>query len=138
MSSDDIREGRGVAMIDPHGEDVTEIMDYIPNNRVNDVIVFDPGDQEYAIGFNMFEVFDPKYKVVTASALVGAFKNIFGDSWGPRLEYWLKSSVLALLDYPDSTLMMVPRMFTDKYFRKDVIDKIQDPLIKARWINEWN
>lgn len=137
MVIDDIREGRGVAMIDPHGEDVMEILDFVPNHRVNDVIVFDPGDREHAIGFNMFEVSDPKYKVITASGIVGSFKNIFGDSWGPRLEYWLKSAVLALLDYPGSTLMMVPRLFTDKDFRNGVLEKVEDPLIKARWLNEW-
>ncbi|MBU1092111.1 TraM recognition domain-containing protein [Patescibacteria group bacterium] len=137
MIIDDIREGRGAAMIDPHGEDVMEVLNYVPNNRVNDVIVFDPGDREYSIGFNMFEVSDPKYKVITASGIVGSFKNIFGDSWGPRLEYWLKSAVLALLDYPGATLMMVPRLFTDKDFRSGVLEKVQDPLIKARWLNEW-
>ncbi|MFH0912588.1 MAG: TraM recognition domain-containing protein, partial [Patescibacteria group bacterium] len=137
MLIDDIREGRGAAMIDPHGEDVMEVLDFVPNYRVNDVVVFDPGDPEYAIGFNMFEVSDPKYKVITASGIVGSFKNIFGDSWGPRLEYWLKSAVLALLDYPGSTLMMVPRLFTDKDFRNQVLDKVRDPLIKSRWINEW-
>lgn len=137
MIIDDIREGRGVAMIDPHGEDVMAILDYVPNSRVNDVVVFDPGDRDHAIGFNMFEVSDPKYKVITASGIVGAFKNIFGDSWGPRLEYWLKSAVLALLDYPGSTLMMVPRVFTDKEFRAKVLEKVQDPLVKSRWLNEW-
>lgn len=137
MIIDDIREGRGAAMIDPHGEDVMEVLNYVPNSRVNDVIVFDPGDREYSIGFNMFEVSDPKYKVITASGIVGSFKNIFGDSWGPRLEYWLKSAVLALLDYPGSTLMNVPQLFTDKDFRNDVLDKVQDPLIRARWLNEW-
>lgn len=137
MVIDDIREGRGVAMIDPHGEDVMEVLDYIPNSRANDVVVFDPGDRDFAIGFNMFEISDPKYKVITASGIVGAFKNIFGDSWGPRLEYWLKSAVLALLDYPDSTLMMVPRVFTDKDFRAKVLDNVKDPLIKSRWLNEW-
>ncbi len=137
MLIDDIREGRGVAMIDPHGEDVMAVLDYVPNSRVNDVVVFDPGDRDYAIGFNMFEVSDPKYKVITASGIVGAFKNIFGDSWGPRLEYWLKSAVLALLDYPGATLMMVPRVFTDKEFRAKVLEKVQDPLVKSRWLNEW-
>ena len=137
MIIDDIREGRGVAMIDPHGEDVMAVLDYVPNSRVNDVVVFDPGDRDYAIGFNMFEVSDPKYKVITASGIVGAFKNIFGDSWGPRLEYWLKSAVLALLDYEGSTLLMVPRLFTDKEFRSKVLEKVQDPLVKSRWLNEW-
>jgi len=137
MAIDDIKERRGIAMIDPHGEDVTELLDHIPNHRVNDVIVFDPGDREFAVGFNMFELLDPKYKVVTASGIVGSFKNLFADSWGPRLEYWLKSAVLALMDYPNATLLMVPRMFTDKDFRSKVLEKVQDPLIKSRWINEW-
>lgn len=137
MAIDDIKERRGVAMIDPHGEDVTELLDHIPNHRVNDVIVFDPGDREFAVGFNMFELLDPKYKVVTASGIVGSFKNLFADSWGPRLEYWLKSAVLALMDYPNATLLMVPRMFTDKDFRSRVLEKVQDPLIKSRWMGEW-
>ncbi|MFA5967036.1 MAG: TraM recognition domain-containing protein [Patescibacteria group bacterium] len=137
MAIDDIRENRGVAMIDPHGEDVTDVLDFIPNYRVNDVIVFDPGDRDFAVGFNMFELADPKYKVVTASGIVGSFKNLFADSWGPRLEYWLKSAVLALMDYPNATLLMVPRIFTDKEFRGKVLESIQDPMIKSRWTNEW-
>lgn len=138
MTIDDIRERRGVAVIDPHGDYVDNILQYIPSYRVNDVIIFDPADRDYPIAVNMLEVRDPKYKVVVASGVVGIFKKIFGYSWGPRLEYWLSSAVLALLDYPDATLMMVPRIFTDKVFREKVIDKIQDPLIKSRWLNEYN
>lgn len=138
MTIDDIRERRGVAVIDPHGDYVENVLQYIPSYRVNDVIVFDPGDRDYPIAINMLEVKDPKYKVVVASGVVGIFKKIFGHSWGPRLEYWLSSAILALLDYPDATLMMVPRIFTDKVFREKVIENIKDPLIKSRWINEYN
>lgn len=138
MTIDDIRERRGVAVIDPHGDYIETILDYIPSYRINDVIVFDPGDREYPIAINMLEVSDPKYKVVVASGLVGSFKKIFGYSWGPRLEYWLSSAVLALLDYPDATLMMIPQMFTESKFRDKVIDKIKDPLIKNRWLYEYN
>ncbi|OGB74572.1 hypothetical protein A2V68_03175 [candidate division Kazan bacterium RBG_13_50_9] len=137
MTIDDIRERRGVAVIDPHGDYVDTVMQYVPNYRVNDIVLFDPGDGEYPIAFNMLEVPDPKYKVVVASGVVGIFKKIFGYSWGPRLEYWLSSAVLALLDYPEATLVMIPRMFTDVGFREKVIAKIQDPLIKTRWINEY-
>lgn len=137
MAVDDIRERRGLAVIDPHGDFVGALLNFVPSYRVNDVIVFDPGDRDYPIAINMFEITDPKYKVVVASGIVGIFKKIFGYSWGPRLEYWLSSAVLALLDYPDATLLMVPRLFTDKEFRKKVIDKVQDPLIKSRWINEY-
>ena len=84
------------------------------------------------------EVENPRYKLVGACRVVCVFKNIFVDSWGPRLEYWLSSAILALLYYPGATLMMLPRLFTDATFRDMVIEKIQDPIIKARWINEYN
>jgi len=138
MTIDDVRERRGVAVIDPHGDYVDNVLQYVPSYRVNDVIVFDPGDTEHPIAINILEVKDPKYKVVVASGVVGIFKKIFGYSWGPRLEYWLSSAILALLDYPEATLMMVPRIFTDKVFREKVVEKIQDPLIKSRWLNEYN
>jgi len=138
MTIDDIRERRGTAVIDPHGDYVNTVLEYIPSYRANDVIVFDPGDRDFPIAINMLEVKDPKYKVVVASGVVGIFKKIFGNSWGPRLEYWLSSAIMALLDYPDATLMMVPRMFTEKTFRNKVIEKVQDPLIKNRWLNEYN
>ncbi|MEZ4210616.1 MAG: type IV secretory system conjugative DNA transfer family protein, partial [Patescibacteria group bacterium] len=92
----------------------------------------------FPIGFNILDVKNPKYKVIAASGVVSVFKKIFGDSWGPRLEYWLSSAVLALLDYPGATLMMLPRLFTDDAFRDGVIEKIDDPVIKARWVNEYN
>ncbi|MFA5270670.1 MAG: type IV secretion system DNA-binding domain-containing protein, partial [Patescibacteria group bacterium] len=137
MAIDDVRERRGVGIIDPHGDYVDTVLKYVPNYRVNDVILFDPGDRDYPIAVNMLELRDPKYKVVVASGVVGIFKKIFGYSWGPRLEYWLSSAVMALLDYPDSTLMMIPQLFTDLSFREKVIAKISDPLIKARWVNEY-
>ncbi len=138
MAIDDITEGRGVAVVDPHGEYVDYVLDRIPDKRIDDVIIFDPSDKDFPIGFNILEVEDPRYKLVTASGVVGVFKKIFGDSWGPRLEYWLASAILALLDYPGSTLVMVPRLFTDDAFREDVISKVQDPIIKNRWITEYN
>lgn len=138
MAIDDIRERRGVGIIDPHGDYVDTVLKFIPNYRVNDVILFDPGDRDHPIAVNMLELKDPKYKVVVASGVVGIFKKIFGYSWGPRLEYWLSSAVMALLDYPDATLMMIPRLFTDMDFRGKVMAKIGDPLIKARWISEYN
>lgn len=138
MLIDDIRERRGAAVIDPHGDLVDTVLEYTPSYRANDIIVFDVGDRDFPIAVNMFEITDPKYKVVVASGVVGIFKKIFGYSWGPRLEYWLSSAVMALLDYPDPTLMMVPKIFTDKSFREKVVAKVQDPLIKDRWINEYS
>ncbi|MBU1083233.1 type IV secretion system DNA-binding domain-containing protein [Patescibacteria group bacterium] len=138
MLIDDIRERRGAAVIDPHGDLVDTVLEYVPSYRANDVIVFDVGDRDFPIAVNMFEITDPKYKVVVASGVVGIFKKIFGYSWGPRLEYWLSSAILALLDYPEPTLMMVPKIFTDKAFREKVVAKVQDPLIKDRWMNEYS
>ena len=138
MTLDDIRERRGVGVVDPHGEYVDYVLERIPSYRVNDVIVFDPGDRAFPIGFNVLEITHPDQKVVTASGVVGVFKKIFGESWGPRLEYWLSSAILALLDYPDATLMMIPRLFTDDAFRAGVIDVVKDPVIKQRWLNEYD
>jgi len=138
MAIDDITEDRGVAVVDPHGEYVDYVLDRIPEKRIDDVIVFDPSDKDHPIGFNILEVEDPKYKLVTASGVVGVFKKIFGESWGPRLEYWLSSAILALLDYPGATLVMVPRLFVDDAFRDEVIARVQDPIIKNRWITEYN
>lgn len=138
MTLDDIKEGRGVGVVDPHGDYVDYVLERIPENRVEDVILFDPSDRDFPVGFNILDVANPKYKVITASGVVSVFKKIFGDSWGPRLEYWLSSAVLALLDYQGATLMMLPRLFTDDAFRTEVIEKIGDPVIKARWVNEYN
>ena len=138
MTLDDIKEGRGVGVVDPHGDYVDYVLERIPEDRVKDVILFDPSDKDFPVAFNVLEAENPKYKVVTASGVVSVFKKIFGESWGPRLEYWLSSAVLALLDYPDATLMMLPRLFTDDVFREEVIGKIQDPVIKARWLTEYN
>ncbi len=138
MTLDDIKEGRGVGVVDPHGDYVDYVLERIPNERAADVILFDPSDSEFPVAFNVLEAENPKYKVVTASGVVSVFKKIFGESWGPRLEYWLSSAVLALLDYEGATLMMLPRLFTDDVFREEVIDKIQDPVIKSRWLTEYN
>lgn len=138
MTLDDIKEGRGVGVVDPHGDYIDYVLERIPEKRIEDVILFDPSDRDFPVGFNILDVPNPKYKVIAASGVVSVFKKIFGDSWGPRLEYWLSSAVLALLDFDGATLMMLPRLFTDDAFRAEVVEKIGDPVIKARWVNEYN
>jgi hypothetical protein len=137
MIIDDIREGRGVAVVDPHGELINHVLDFIPNNRINDVIYFNPADKDYAIGFNPLESVDPDLKNIVASGVVGIFKKIFGESWGPRLEYILRNAILALLDYPDSTLLGIMKLLVDKDYRKMVVAKIKDPVIKDFFMNEY-
>ncbi|HUT21796.1 MAG TPA: type IV secretion system DNA-binding domain-containing protein [Candidatus Bipolaricaulota bacterium] len=133
----DVTNGHGLAVVDPHGELAEKVIDFIPNNRINDVIYLNPADIDYPIAFNVLEKVEPKYRYLVASGLIGVFKKIWADSWGPRLEYLLRNALLALLDYPDSTLLGVNRMLVDNDYRKKVVAKIQDPVVKAFWLNEF-
>jgi len=137
MIVDDIRSGKGVAIVDPHGDLVEKIIEYIPSDRINDVIYFNPADMDYPIAFNVVEQVDSHLRHLVASGLIGVFQKLWADSWGPRLEYILRNTILAILDYPGSTLLGVTRMLSDKNFRKKVITKIQDPVVKAFWVNEF-
>ena len=142
LTISDIYYNQGFAVIDPHGDYATDILKYIPEHRVQDVIYFNPTDRDYPIAFNPMEVIDPTLKNHISSELVGVLKRLFeATSWGPRLEYILRYTILALLDYPDSTLLGITRMLTEKDFRKKVIKQIQDPVVKNFWVNEfasWN
>jgi len=137
MIIDDIHKGRGVAVVDPHGDLVADVMEHVPEDRVDDVIFFSPADRNHPIGFNLFENVDPEYKNIVASGIVGVFKKIFGESWGPRLEYILRNVVLGLLDYPGATLLQVLKVLNDTKFRRSVVEKISDPIIKDFFINEF-
>ena len=138
MIIQDIQNGEGVALVDPHGDFAEKILDYIPSNRINDVVYFNPADIEYPIAFNVMETVAQEHKHLIASGLVGVFKKLWADSWGPRLEYILRNAILALLDYPGSTLLGVNRMFVDKIYRNKVIAKIKDPVVRAFWIDEYS
>jgi len=137
MIIEDLRAGKGVAVVDPHGDLAEKIIEYIPNSRTNDVIYFNPADYDYPIAFNVVEHVEPQFRHLVASGLVGVFQKLWADSWGPRLEYILRNTILAVLDYPGSTLLAVIRMLSDKQFRKKVIEKIQDPVVKSFWVNEF-
>ena len=114
MIVDDIRAGRGVAVVDPHGDLAEKIIQYIPAERVQDVIYFNPADMDYPIAFNVVEQVDHHLQHLVASGLIGVFQKLWADSWGPRLEYILRNAILAILDFPGSTLMGVVRMLSDK------------------------
>jgi CxxC-x17-CxxC domain-containing protein len=133
----DMRAGKGVAVVDPHGDLAEKIMDYVPNNRVNDVIYFNPADIEYPIAFNVVEQVEPHLRHLVASGLIGVFQKLWADSWGPRLEYILRNSILAILDFPGSTLLGVVRVLSDKPYRKKVVANIKDPVVKAFWEREF-
>jgi len=112
-------------------------MEFIPSERINDVIYFNPADMDNPIAFNVVEHVDANVRHLVASGLIGVFQKLWADSWGPRLEYILRNAILAVLDYPESTLLAVTRMLSDKPFRKKVIEHIQDPVVKAFWVNEF-
>ncbi len=138
MIIQDIQAGRGVAVVDPHGELVENILKYVPTNRVNDVIYFNPADIDFPIAFNVLEQVSVEYRHLVASGLLGVFQKIWADSWGPRLEYVLNNAILALLEYPGSTLLGVMKMLVDKEFRKKVVNKISDPVVISFWIDEYS
>lgn len=137
MLYSDIQAGRGVAVVDPHGDLAESVINFVPSWRTNDVIIIDPSDREWPIAFNMLENIDPSLNTIVASGLVGIFKKIYADSWGPRLEHILRNTILSLLEYPNTTMLGIPRILQDWEFRKKVVRKIQDPLVKSFWQNEF-
>ncbi len=140
LTISDIYSPYGFAVIDPHGDYAQNILKRIPAERVNDVVYFNPADTDYPIAFNPMEVTDQKLRTHTCSELIGVLKRMF-DSWGPRLEYILRYSILALLDYPDATMLDITRILTDKKFRNEVLSHTVDPVVKNFWTVEfasWN
>ena len=138
MAIQDIRNGEGVCVVDPHGEFAEKMLRSVPAHRLNDVIYFNPSDAEFPIAFNILESVDDDKKNLVASGMMGVFKKIWPDVWSARMEYILNNTILALLDYPGSTMLGVNRMMTDKDYRKRVYTKIKDPVVKSFWINEFD
>lgn len=137
MIIQDIRAGRGLAVVDPHGDLVEKIVKYVPSYRINDIIYLNPADVDFPIAFNILESVDPTHRHLVASGLIAVFKKIWADSWGPRLEHILRNTILALIEYPGSTLLGVTRMLVDKVYRKKVVDHLTDPIVKAFWRDEF-
>jgi CxxC-x17-CxxC domain-containing protein len=137
MVIQDIQNGYGVAVVDPHGEFAEKMLDFVPSNRVNDVVYFNPADAEHPIAFNVMENVEQDYRHLAASGLMGAFKKIWAGLWSSRMEYILYNTILALLEYPGTTLLGINRMLADRDYRDKVVDKIKDTAIKSFWINEF-
>jgi hypothetical protein len=137
MVIQDIRNGNGVCYIDPHGDTIRKILDYIPNERVNDVVYFNPADLDHPIAFNILEAVDTKYKHLVASGLMGVFTKIWASMWSSRMEYILNNTILALLDSPGNTMLGIVRMYVDKKYRKRIVDSVKDPMVKAFWLEEF-
>lgn len=137
MMIQDVQNGEGFGFVDPHGEAAEEILDFIPSSRINDVIYFNPADVSHAMGFNVMEQVDRDQRHLVASGLMGIFKKIWPDVWSARMEYILNNTVLALLEYPNSTILGINRMMSDKNYRREVINKVSDPMVRSFWENEF-
>lgn len=137
MAIQDIKNGEGMAFIDPHGKTAELLLDYIPQERIKDVLYFAPFDLDYPISFNVMEDVGHDKRHLVANGLMSAFKKIWVDAWSARMEYILNNILLALLEYPDSTLIGVNRMLVDKEYRNKVVENITDPSVKAFWTDEF-
>lgn len=141
LALSDIYHNQGYAIIDPHGDFAIDNMKFIPGSRINDVVYFNPADTAFPLGFNPLEVTDPSMKSNISSEVIGVLKRMFGESWGPRLEYILRYTILALLDRPETTMLDITRMLTDKKFRKETLSYCKDTVVLQFWNVEfasWN
>ncbi|MFA5052577.1 MAG: type IV secretion system DNA-binding domain-containing protein [Parcubacteria group bacterium] len=137
MVAEDIRNGKGVGLIDPHGQFAEKMLDFVPPERIDDVIYFNPADIDHPIGFNPLEGVEGSFRHLIASGMMGVFKKIWVDAWSARMEYILNNTLLALLEFPNSTLLDVMKMLTDKRFREKITAILEDPVVKNFWLNEF-
>ncbi|MHB9010612.1 MAG: type IV secretory system conjugative DNA transfer family protein [Ignavibacteriaceae bacterium] len=137
MAISDIKNGSGIALIDPHGDLSETLLKYIPKERIKDVIYFNSGDLAYPIALNPLEKIHPDFHHLVVSGLISVFKKIWIEFWGPRLEHILRHALFTLLEYPGSTLLDIPRLLTEKEFRATVVRSITHPHVCAFWLNEF-
>jgi hypothetical protein len=137
MVINDIYSGHGIGLVDPHGDFAEKVLNFIPPHRVNDIVYFNPSDIDYPIGFNILESINPDYKHLVTSGLMGVFKKIWPDVWSARMEYILNNTILALLDFPGTTLLGINRLLADNEYRKRVVANLKDPVVKAFWQTEF-
>ncbi len=137
MAINDIRNRKGVCVIDPHGDLCEILLDYIPSYRVNDVVYLDPADSKHAFSLNPLTIDHPEQKELVVSGIVAIFHKLYGHTWGPRLEYILRNALLTVIGLPDATLLMVQDILTDDNFRRKVVDNMTDKVLRNYWINEF-
>lgn len=137
MIIEDMKNGKGVGVLDPHGDLIEDLLNYVPDERKEEVVIFDPSDASYPVSMNMLELFDPSQKDLYASGLLDVFKKYFGYSWGPRLEHILRNCILTLLEIPNSTLLGITRILVDKNYERYIVDQVKDPVVKTFWEEEF-
>jgi Helicase HerA, central domain len=131
LIAQNLAAGEGLALLDPHGDLAQAAPEYIPRSRTNDLVYINPADLERPIGFNPLSHVPDDLKPVVADGIVSAFRHVWPDSWGPRLDYILTNAVRALLDVPGATLLMLPRLLIDEPFRVRLIEHyVADPVVR--------
>ena len=137
MAIQDIKNGHGLCFVDPHGKTADLLLDYVPENRIKDVLYFAPFDMDFPVSFNIMEDVGPDKRHLVVNGLMATFEKIWVDAWSARMAYILQNTLLALLEYPDSTLLGVNRMLVDKEYRKLVVSNVTDPSVKSFWVDEF-
>jgi len=137
MVSSDLRNNEGLALLDPHGDLIKKVLQNLPEARHKDLIYFNPMDSEKTLAFNPLEINNPYESNLVVSSLISAFKKIWIDSWGPRMEYILRNALLTLAEFPNSTLFHLQRLLAEKEFRKAIVEKLKDNLLRNFWLNEF-
>jgi hypothetical protein len=138
MIYSDVIQKKGVAVIDPHGDLADAVINSVPSHRTNDVVILDPSDISHPFAFNMLESGDePHRRNLIASGLLGVFKKMYAESWGPRLEHILRNCLLALAEYPNTSMMGIMRILVDDKYRKQIVEKITNPMVRSFWIDEF-
>lgn len=138
MAINDMKNGAGLAVIDPHGDLSEILLNYIPSHRINDVAYLDPADSAHPFHLNPLEVKNPTYRELVASGIVSIFYKLYHMSWGPRLEYILRNTILTLTLVPQSTFLDIPEVLTNENFRAKIVEKLEDRVLKNFWVNEFN
>lgn len=138
MAINDLRNDEGLCVIDPHGDLVETLLNYIPSHRINDTIYFDPSDPERTVRLNLFEGNNVVHRELIASGIVSVFRKLYSYSWGPRLEYILRNALLTLLKSESARLSDIVDMLTDAKFRMQMVEKLDDPILKNFWVNEFD
>jgi hypothetical protein len=137
LISADVAAGNSTIVLDPHGDMIERLLDSVPPERTNNVILFDPADRSHAVTYNPLACRSSQERPLVASAVVTSFKRLFGDSWGPRLEHILRNCVLTLLENPGTTLISLHGLLVDDSFRKQLVSRTHDPMVRAFWQSEW-
>lgn len=138
MAINDMKNGEGMAIIDPHGDLCDILLDYVPSHRMNDVAYLDPADTQHPFHLNPLEVKNPAYRELIASGIVSIFYKLYHMSWGPRLEYILRNTILTLTHVPNTTFLDIPEILTNAKFRERIVAKLEDRVLKNFWMNEFD